>query len=100
MVRKVTVLIKFPDKIGFKKNGPIAISAHNETCIHWSEGSVVGNNSTQHIDLSKQFVQNECQQGILNLTKIDSELTGADLLTKPFTVILIFKRLCKHLMGY
>ncbi len=77
MVQEVIFLRKFLDNLGFKQNGPTPIFADNETCIHWSEGSVGGSDRAKHIDLRKHFVHDACQQGILKLTKIDSELNGA-----------------------
>ena len=38
----------------------------------------------KHIDLRKHFLHDACQQGILQLRKIDSKFDGAVLLTKPF----------------
>jgi hypothetical protein len=100
MVQEVIFLRKFLDNLGFKQNSPTPIFADNETCIHWSEGSVGGSDRAKHIDLRKHFVHDARQQGILQLQKIDSEFNGADLLTKPFKDTMLFERHRKHLMGY
>ena len=100
MVQEVIFLRKFLDNLGFKQNGPTPIFADNETCIHWSEGSVGGSDLAKHIDLRKHFVHDARQQGILQLQKVDSAFNGADLLTKPFKDTMLFERHRKHLMGY
>ena len=100
MVQEVIFLRKFLANLGFQQNGPTPIFADNETCIHWSEGSVGGSDRAKHIDLRKHFVHDARQQGILQLQKIDSEFNAADLLTKPFKDTLLFERHRKHLMGF
>jgi hypothetical protein len=69
------------------------------TMIHWSEGSVGGNDRAKQIDLRKHFVHDARQQDILQLQKINSEFIGARLLTKPFKDTMLFERHCKHRMG-
>jgi hypothetical protein len=51
VVQEVIFLCKFLDNLGFKQNRPTPIFADNETCIHWSEGSVGGNDRAKHFDL-------------------------------------------------
>ena len=72
MVKGELFLCKFLDNLGFKQNRPAPIFADNETCIHWSEGSVGGSDRAKHIGLHKHFVHDARQQGIPQLKKIDS----------------------------
>ena len=100
MVQEVIFLRKFLANLGFKQPGPTPIYADNETCIHWSEGSVGGSDRAKHIDLRKHFVHDARQQGVLQLLKTDSKLNSADILTKPFKDTLLFERHRKRIMGY
>ncbi len=84
MVQEVIFLRKFFDNLGLKQNSPTPIFADNETYIYWSEGSVGGCGRAKNIHPSEHFVHDACQQGILQLQKIDSKFNGADILTKPF----------------
>ena len=81
MVQEVIFLRKFLANLGFKQTNPTPIYADNETCIHSSEGSVGGSDRAKHIDLRRHFVQDACQQGVLQLVKTDSKLNSADILT-------------------
>ena len=89
-----------PANLGIKQTGSTPIYADNETCIHWSEGSVRGSDRAKHIDLRKHFVHDARQQGVLQLIKTDSKLNSADILTKPFKDTMLFERHRKHIMGY
>ena len=100
MVQEVIFLRKFLANLGFKQTNPTPIYADNETCIHWSEGSVGGSDQAKHIDLRKHFVHDACQQGVLQLVKTDSKLNSADILTKSFKDTLLFERHRKHIIGY
>jgi hypothetical protein len=62
MVQEVIFLRKFLANLGFEQTNPTPIYADNETCIHWSEGSVGGSDRAKHIDLRKHFVHDACQQ--------------------------------------
>ena len=88
MVQEVIFLSKFLVNLGFKQNSP-PISA--ETCIHCQSlvrfrlkapfnESVGDNDQAKHIDLRKHFVHDACQQGILQLRKIDPKFNGAYVL--------------------
>ena len=61
MVQEFIFLRKFLANLGFKQPGPTPIYADNETCIHWSEGSVGGSDRAKHIDLRKHFVHDARQ---------------------------------------
>ena len=100
MIQEVIFLRKVLANLGFKQPGPTPIYADNETCIHWSEGSVGGSDRAKHIDLRKHFVHDARQQGVLQLLKTDSKLNSADILTKPFKDTLLFERHRKRIMGY
>jgi hypothetical protein len=76
MVQEVIFLRKFLDNLDFKQNSPTPLFADNETCIHLSKGSVGGSNRAKHIDLSKHFGHDACQQGILQLWKNPGRLTS------------------------
>ncbi len=100
MVQEVIFLRKFLAYLGFKHSGPTPIYADNETCIHWSEGSVGCSDRAKHIDLRKHFVHDARLQGVLQLLKTDSKLNSADILTKPSKDTVLFEHHRKHLIGY
>jgi hypothetical protein len=80
--------------------GHLSSFADNETCIAWSEGSVGGSERAKHVNLCTHFVHETRAAGHLQLHKIDSQLNGADILTKASTSSNVSFELRRHIMGY
>ena len=100
MVQEVIFLRKFLGNLGFPQTAPTPVFADNETCIAWSEGSVGGSERAKHVDLRMHFVHEARAAGHLQLHKIDSQLNGADILTKASTSPNVFFELRRRIMGY
>ena len=93
-------LRKFLANLGYPQTAPTPIFADNETCIAWSEGSVGGSERAMHIDLRVHFVREARTPGHLVLSKLDSKLNAADILTKASTPPDVFSDLRRRIMGH
>ncbi len=97
MVQEVIHLRKFLGNLGFPQTAPTLVFADNETCIAWSEGSVVGSERAKHVDLRLHEARTA---GHLQLHKIDSKLNAADILTKASTPTDIYEDLRRRTMDF
>ena len=95
----VTYLRKFLANLGYPQTEPTPVLADNETCIAWSEGSV-GGRAAKHIDLRLHFVHEARAAGHLELRKLDSKVSAADILTKASTPPDVFSDLRRRIMGH
>jgi hypothetical protein len=99
MVQEVIYLRTFLTNLGFPQTEPTCVFADNETCIAWSEGSVGGSERAKHVDLRVHFVHEAREAGHLVLTKLESKLNAADILTKASTPPDVFSDLRRRILG-
>ena len=100
MVQEVIYLRKFLANLGFPQTSRTIVFADNQTCIAWSEGSVGGSERAKHIDLRVHFVHEARAAGHLELSKLDSKVNAADILTKASTPPDVFVDLRRRIMGH